>query len=147
MDLNVFLSNLSSASSGVIKSRYDHQNQPEEVRELARLNLKLIPVSLEAKLNGCPDEFISAAISDISLLEQLSAVAQPLWVTASPSARPVCAFWFSTEWLAEPRSQLSSLIWKNVIPSKCAAETRYTPSFGGLPDWCGSLRQGGWRRA
>jgi len=78
MDLNQFFSQLPSAPSGAFNSRHYNQDLSDEVRELAHRGLKLFPVSLAAKLNGCPNEFISEATSDISLLEELSAAAQPL---------------------------------------------------------------------
>jgi hypothetical protein len=79
MDLNQFFSRLSSAPAGAFNSRYYNQTLPEEMRELARLGLRIFPVSLAAKLNGCPDCLIADATDEISLIEELSAAAQPLW--------------------------------------------------------------------
>ena len=79
MDLEQFLSRPSGSFSGAFNSRYCNQELLEQAHELACRGLKLFPVSLASKLNGCPDEFISEATSDISLLQELSAAAaQPL---------------------------------------------------------------------
>jgi hypothetical protein len=78
MDLEQFLIR-SDSFSGAFNSRYCNQDLLEQARELACRGLKLFPVSLASKLNGCPDKLIYEATSDISLLEELSAVAaQPL---------------------------------------------------------------------
>jgi len=79
MDLQQFLSRPAGSFPRAFKSRHFSQDLSDEVRELARQGLKLFPVSLAAHLNDCPDELISAATCDISLLEELSAAAQPLW--------------------------------------------------------------------
>ena len=79
MDLDHFFSRPSGSFSRAFESRHFSQNLSDEMRELAHRSLKLFPVSLTAKLNECPEEFISEATSDISLLEVLSAAAQPLW--------------------------------------------------------------------
>lgn len=79
MDLQQFLSRPSGSFSGAFQSRHFNQNLSDEVRELAHRGLKLFTVSLAANLNDCPEEFISEATSDISLLEELSVAAQPLW--------------------------------------------------------------------
>jgi len=77
MDLEQFLSR-SGSLSGAFNTHYCNQDLLEQARELTGRGLKLFPVSLASKLNGCPNEFISEATSDISLLEELSATAQPL---------------------------------------------------------------------
>lgn len=79
MDLEKLL--LQSSNSPSAGFSYCPRNQEflEEVHDLARRGFKLFPVSLAAKLNGCPNHLIADATDDISLLEELSAVAQPLW--------------------------------------------------------------------
>jgi hypothetical protein len=80
VDLKSFFSRPSGSFSGAFESRHFNRNLSDEVRELAYQGLKLFPVSLAAKLNGCPDELISAATSDIATLQELSAAAAlPLW--------------------------------------------------------------------
>jgi hypothetical protein len=80
MDIEQFLFSRPSGSlSRVFNSHYCNQDLLEQVRELACLGLRLFPVSFAAKLNSCPDKFISEATSDTSLLEKLAAAAQPLW--------------------------------------------------------------------
>jgi hypothetical protein len=79
MDLQQFLSQPSGSFSAAFNSRHFNLDLPEEVRELTRLGLKIFPVSLVAKLNGCPNRLIDDATDDVSLLGELSAAAQPLW--------------------------------------------------------------------
>ena len=79
MDLEQFFSQLPSAPSGAFNTRHFNQDLSDEVRELARLGQKLFPVSMAAKLAGDPDRLIAHATDDVSLLEELTAAAQPLW--------------------------------------------------------------------
>jgi hypothetical protein len=79
MDIEQFFSLPSGAFSAAFNFRHSSQELLDEVRNLAQRHLKLFPVSLAAKLNGCPDHLIADATDDISLLEELSAAAQPLW--------------------------------------------------------------------
>ena len=79
MDLEQFFSRPSGSFSEAFNSRHCNQDPLDEVRELARRGLKLFPVSLTAKLAGNPDRLIAVATDDVSLLEELSAAAQPLW--------------------------------------------------------------------
>jgi len=79
MDLQQFLSRPSGSFSGAFESRHFNRNLSDEVRELAHRGLKLFPVSLAAKLAGDPDRLIALATDDITLLEELSEAAQPLW--------------------------------------------------------------------
>lgn len=79
MDLNQFFSRLPSAPSGAFNSRHYNQDLSDEARELAHRGLKLFPVSLAAKLAGEPDRLIAVATDDVTLIEELSAAAQPLW--------------------------------------------------------------------
>lgn len=77
MDLQQFLSRPSGSFSAAFNYRHFNQDLSNEVRGLARLGLKLFPVSLAAKLAGDPDRWIADATDDISLLEELSTA--PLW--------------------------------------------------------------------
>jgi hypothetical protein len=79
MDLEHFFRQPSGSFSGAFNSRHFKQGLSEEVRELAHQGLKLFPVGLAAKLNGHSDDSIAHATDDISLLEELSAAAQPIW--------------------------------------------------------------------
>ena len=79
MDLEQFFSRPSGLFSGAFDSRHFNQDLSDEVRDLARLGLKLFPVSLSAKLAGDPNRLIAVATDDVTLLEELSAAAQPLW--------------------------------------------------------------------
>lgn len=79
MDLQQFFSQHSGTFSPAFKSRHLNQDLSNDVRELARLGLKLFPVGLAAKLAGDSDRLIADATSDVRLLEELSADAQPLW--------------------------------------------------------------------
>jgi hypothetical protein len=80
MDLEQFLSQSSDSFSAVFNSRYcNAEDLLVQARELARLGLKVFPVGLGAKLNGCPDRLIADATDDFSVLEELTAAAQPLW--------------------------------------------------------------------
>jgi hypothetical protein len=79
MDLESFFSRPSGSFSAAFNSRHFNQDLSDEVRELARLGLKLFPVSLAAKLAGDPDRVIAVATDDVALLQELSVAAQPLW--------------------------------------------------------------------
>jgi hypothetical protein len=80
MDLEQFFSRPSGSFSAAFNSRHFNPDLSDEVRELARMGLKLFPVSLAAKLAGDSDRLIADATDDISLLDELSAAAaQPLW--------------------------------------------------------------------
>jgi hypothetical protein len=79
MDLEKFLSQSSNSPSTVFNCCHRNQEFLEEVHDLARRGLKLFPVSLAAKLNGCPDRLIADATDNVSVLDELSAAAQPLW--------------------------------------------------------------------
>jgi len=79
MDLNRFISKLPSASIGALHPGQVNQSLSDEVRDLARLGLKIFPVSLAAKLDGCPDRLIAQASDDLTLIEELSATARPIW--------------------------------------------------------------------
>ena len=79
MDLEKFLSQSSNRPSAAFNCCHRNQEFLEEVHDLARRGLKLFPVSVAAKLNGCPDRLIADATDNISLLDELSAAAQPLW--------------------------------------------------------------------
>lgn len=79
MDLEQFISRSSDSFSVAFDNRVCKQDPLEEVRDLTRRGLKLFPVSVAAKLNGCPDRLIAEATEDISLLVELSATACPLW--------------------------------------------------------------------
>lgn len=78
MDLEKFLSQSSNAPSAVPNCCQRNQDFLKEVHDLARRGLKLFPVSMAAKLNGCPDRLIADATDNVSLLCELSAAAQPL---------------------------------------------------------------------
>lgn len=78
MDLEKFLSQSSNRPSAAFNCCHRNQEFLEEVHDLARRGLKLFPVSLAAKLNGCPDRLIADATDKVSLLYELSAAAQPL---------------------------------------------------------------------
>ena len=78
MDLEQFLSRPSGSFSAAFNSRHCSQKLLEQVRELVYQGLKLFPVSLAAKLAGDPNRLIAVATNDVSLLEELSAAAQPL---------------------------------------------------------------------
>lgn len=79
MDLEKFLSQSSNRPPEAFNCCHRNQEFLEEVHDLARRGLKLFPVSVAAKLNGCPDRLIADATDNISLLDELSAAAQPLW--------------------------------------------------------------------
>lgn len=79
MDLEQFLSRPSDSFSLAFNSRHFNQDVSDEVCELARLGLKLFPVSLAAALAEDPDRLIALATDDITLLAELSAAAQPMW--------------------------------------------------------------------
>ena len=79
MNLDQFFSRPSGSYSGALNSRHCNQDPLGDARELARCGLKLFPVSLLAKLAGDPDRWVADATDDVSLLEELSAAAQPLW--------------------------------------------------------------------
>ena len=79
MNLEQFFSRPSGSFSGAFNSRHLNQDLSDDVRELARLGLKLFPVSLAAKLAGDSDRLMAGATDDILLLEALSAAAQPLY--------------------------------------------------------------------
>ncbi len=90
MDLEKFFSQLSNSPSAAFRSRqYTRPSAlPEEIRQAAARGLKLFPVSLPAKLTGCPNLLICEATCDLSRLEELSVTAQPLWgyrVAVGPS--------------------------------------------------------------
>ena len=75
MDLQQFLSRSLGSFSEAFQSRHFNPGLSDEVRELAHRGLKLFPVSLTAKLSGCPDEFASEATCEIAALDQLATVA------------------------------------------------------------------------
>lgn len=77
MDLEQFSFRPAGSFSGAFNSRHFNQDLSDEVRELARMGLKLFPVSLAAKLAGDPNRWIDDATDDISLLDELSTA--PLW--------------------------------------------------------------------
>lgn len=79
MNLEQFLSRPSSSFSTTFNSRHCNQDLSDEVRELARLGLKLFPVSLAAKLTKNPDRLIAVATDEVCLLDELAAAAGPLW--------------------------------------------------------------------
>lgn len=79
MDLEQFLSRSSDSFSAAFDNRRCNQDLLEEVHDLVQRGLKLFPVSMAAKLNGCPDRLIDDATEHISLLVELSATACPLW--------------------------------------------------------------------
>lgn len=81
MDLQQFLSRPLGSPSAALKFRLFNQDLFDDVRELARLGLKVFPVSLAAMLAGDPDHLIADATDDLSLLHELSEAiaAQPLW--------------------------------------------------------------------
>ncbi len=79
MDLEKFLSQSSNSPSAGFNYCPRKQEFLEEVRDLVRRGLKLFPVSLAAKLNGCPDRLSADATDNPSLLYELSATTQPLW--------------------------------------------------------------------
>lgn len=79
MDLEKFLSQLSNSRSAAFNCCYRNREFLEEVHDLARRGLKLFPVSMAAKLNGCPDCLIADATDNVSLLDEFSAAAEPLW--------------------------------------------------------------------
>lgn len=78
MDLEKVLSQSSNAPSVDLNCRQLNQDFLEEVHDLVRRGLKLFPVSMAAKLNGCPDLLIADATDSVSLLYELSAAALPL---------------------------------------------------------------------
>lgn len=79
MDLEKFLSQSSNLPTTAFNCCRHDQDFLEEVRDLARRGLKLFPVSLAAKLNGCPERLMADATDDISRLGELSVAAHPLW--------------------------------------------------------------------
>jgi hypothetical protein len=79
MDVEQFFSRSAGSLTGAFNSRHFNQDLSDEVRELARMGLKLFPVGLSAKLVGDPDRLIAHATDDVSSLVELSAAAQPLW--------------------------------------------------------------------
>jgi len=79
MDIEKFLSQSSNSPFAALNYCQRNHDFLEEVHDLARRGLKLFPVSVAAKLNGCPDRLIVDATDNISLLDDLSAAAQPLW--------------------------------------------------------------------
>ena len=84
MDLNQFFSSLSSAP----RSSQFLPLQPGPVgrgARAARRGLKLVPVSVAAKLAGDPNRLIAVATDDVTLLAELSASAQ----------QPLCGYRFA----------------------------------------------------
>ena len=79
MDLEKFLSQSSNSPSAGFNYCPRKQEFLEEVHDLVRRGLKLFPVSLAAKLNGCPDRLSADATDNPSLLYELSVATQPLW--------------------------------------------------------------------